>query len=77
VALDFIEMRKKIQEALQCGKFFIRLTYVDEKLPENQQLQHYYMTRDFPREDIMTSIEHVAKQVMGETLETDEEGDTS
>lgn len=77
MALDFIEMRKKLQEALASGKFFIRITYMDESLPENEQMQHYYMTRDFPREDIMNSIEHIAKEVMGETLPTDEESDTS
>jgi hypothetical protein len=74
-ALDFIEMRKKIQEALVSGRFFIRISYVDGG-SKDQQLQHYYMTQDFPREDIMPSIEHIAKQIMGETLEQNEEGDT-
>lgn len=70
--LDFIEMRKKIQEALAAGRFFIRISYIDEE----ETIQHYYMTHNFPREDIMNSIEHIAKEVLPESLETDEENNT-
>lgn len=70
--LDFIEMRKRIQKALETGKLFITISYMDEE----EQIQHYYLTHNFPREDIMNSIEHISKMVLPETLETDEESDS-
>lgn len=72
--LDFIEMRKKIQEALASDKLFIRISYIDEE----ETIQHYYLTHNFPREDIMLSIEHISKEILPETLpETlDEESDS-
>lgn len=74
--LDFIEMRKQIQKALAAGKMFIRISYIDDTKPEDEQIQHYYLTHNFPKEDIMNSIEHIAKQVLPESLETDEENNT-
>lgn len=73
--LDFIEMRKKIQEALASNKLFIRISYIDEE----DTIQHYYLTHNFPREDIMISIEHISKEILPETLPEnldDEEGDS-
>ncbi len=78
--LDFIEMRKKIQEALQSGKMFIRISFIDDTKPEDEQIQHYYLTHNFPREEIIGSIEHIAKQILPEslpeTLEENEEDNT-
>lgn len=66
--LDFIEMRKQIQKALASGKMFIRISYLDEE----ETIQHYYLTHNFPREDIMISIEHIAKEILPESLETEQ-----
>lgn len=71
--LDFIEMRKQLQKALAAGKMFITISYMDEE----ETIQHYYLTHNFPREDIMISLEHLSKEVLPETLEIDEETDTS
>lgn len=73
--LDFIEMRKRLQEALASGKVFIRFSWVDDG--KEGEIQHYYLTHNFPREDIMISIEHIAKQILPETLEEDEESNSS
>lgn len=70
--LDFIEMRKKIQEALQAGKFLIQISYVGEE----DKIQHYYLTHNFPREDLMPSMEMLAKMILPESLETDEESNS-
>ena len=78
--LDFIEMRKQLQKALAAGKVFITISYQDEE----ETIQHYYLTHNFPREDIMISLEHLSKEVLlesldedlPETLETNEETDT-
>ena len=72
--LDFIEMRKQIQKALAADKLFIRISYINEE----ETIQHYYLTHNFPREDIMLSIEHISKEILPETLpETlDEESDS-
>jgi len=72
MALDFLELRRKIQEAMQAGKFFITISYIDEK----ETIQHFYQTRDFPRDDMLPSLDHLAKEIMPETLEVDEEGNT-
>jgi hypothetical protein len=72
--LDFIEMRKQLQKALASDKLFVRISYLDE----GETIQHYYLTHNFPREDIMLSIEHIAKEILPESLETepDEEDNT-
>lgn len=70
MALDFLDLRRKIQEAMQAGRFFITISYIDDK----DQIQHFYQTRDFPRDDMMPALDHMAKEIMPETLETDEEG---
>lgn len=71
--LDFIEMRKRIQKALEIGRLFITISYLDD----DEQVQHYYLTHNFPREDIMRSIEEISKLVLPESLETDEESNSS
>jgi len=76
VSLDFIEMRKKIQEALGAGRFFITISYVEEVTREGlseDEIQHYYLTHNFPRDDLMQSLEHLSKQILPESLEVDEE----
>ena len=70
--LDFIEMRKQLQKALASGKLFIRFSWMDEE----DTIQHYYLTHNFPREDIMISIEHISKEILPETLEQNEENNT-
>lgn len=72
MALDFLELRRKIQEAMQAGRFFITIAYIDKE----EQIQHFYQTRDFPRDDMMPALDHLAKEIMPETLEVDEEGNT-
>lgn len=76
MSLDFIEMRKKIQEALGAGRFFITISYVEEVTREGlaeDEIQHYYLTHNFPRDDLMNSLEHLSKQILPESLEINEE----
>jgi hypothetical protein len=72
--LDFIQMRKQLQTALASGKLFIRFSWVDDE--KEGEIQHYYLTHNFPREDIMLSIEHISKEVLPESLEQDAEDNT-
>jgi acyl-CoA thioesterase len=72
MALDFLELRRKIQESMESGRFFITISYIDKE----EMVQHYWQTRDFPRDDMMPSLEHIAKKIMPETLEGDEESNT-
>lgn len=72
MSLDFIEMRKKIQEALGAGRFFITISHVEDA-DEGETIQHYYLTHNFPREDLMSSLEHLSKEILPESLEVDEE----
>lgn len=73
MSLDFIEMRKKIQAALGAGRFFITISYVEAPEGEEETVEHYYLTHNFPREDLMSSLEHLSKQILPESLEVDEE----
>lgn len=55
------ELRKKLQAALKAGRYFITVTYVDEK----EQLQHYYICNEFPQADLIGTLGHVANEIDG------------
>lgn len=55
------ELRKKIQMALKSGRYFITVTHVDEE----SKLQHYYICNEFPQEDLVGSLSHVANEIDG------------
>lgn len=60
------ELRKRLQEALASGSYFITVTRVVE---EQGRLEHYYLTRDFPTQDIVPTLEHFAVQVEGQRVD--------
>ena len=61
------ELRKKLQEAVASGRFFITITKVIED-KEKRLLDHYTITNQFPTEDIVPTLEHFAKKFIGEDL---------
>jgi len=61
------ELRKKLQEAVASGRFFITITKVVEE-KDSRMLDHYTITNQFPTDDIVPSLEHFAKKFIGEDL---------
>lgn len=56
---DF-ETREKIGNAMRKGRYFVTVTTYDE---ETGKLEHWYGYKNFPREDIMPTLEHLAKVI--------------
>jgi len=54
------ELRKKIQEALKSGRYFITVTTLDE---ETSKLQHYIIYNDFPDADLIPSLSYIATDI--------------
>ena len=57
------ELRKKIQEALLSGEYFITITMVDKN---KKKLNHYFNWQHFPQDDIIPSLSHIAMQIEAE-----------
>ena len=56
------ELRKKLQEALQSGKYFITVTYLNE---DKKNLSHYFSWENFPVDDVIPSLSHIAMEIDG------------
>ena len=63
-SISQFEMRKKMQEALQSGRYFITITYLDDKV-----LKHYYSWENFPVDDVMPSLSHIAGKIDKEMVD--------
>lgn len=63
-----MELHKKLKEALQ-GKpgdgFLIMVSRFDKK---NHKLEHYRITNNFPKDDIVPTLEHYVKDLSPEML---------
>ena len=59
------ELHKKIKEALSGGSYMITITTCDRK---EKTLEHYAITNNFPREDILPSLEACAGNMTDEIL---------
>jgi len=59
------ELHKKIKEALSGGSYMITITTCDRK---EKKLEHYVATSNFPREDILPSLEACAGNMSDEIL---------
>lgn len=57
------ELRKKMQEALKSGRYFVTITRLDE---ETNRLEHYHVWREFPTDDLIPSLSHIANEIEGE-----------
>lgn len=60
VNISQFELRKKIQEAMLSGKYFITITIFDKS---KKKLNHYYNWQHFPEDDVIPSLSHIAIQV--------------
>lgn len=58
------ELRKKMQEALLSGEYFITITTIDKA---NKKLNHYYNWQHFPIDDIVPSLSHMAMRIEAES----------
>ncbi len=70
---DF-ELRRNLTEAFKCGRYLITITRVVQgektkvsKKLKKYKLEHYSKTVQFPRSDIMPSLEALAEQLDEET----------
>ena len=64
------ELRKKLQDAISSGSFFITITKFDEKA---RKLEHYYTLKQFPTDDIVPTLEHFAGQFVEDDLLSEED----
>jgi hypothetical protein len=51
------ELRKQLSEAFKSGRYFITVTVFD---PYSKKLSHYYSQKDFPTDDLIPSLSHIA-----------------
>ena len=64
-SINQFEVRKHLQEAFANGSYLITVTVLDK---EKQKLVHYYAWDNFPLDDVIPSLGHIAGQI--ETNET-------
>ena len=57
------ELYKKLQEAVKSGSYMVTITAYNKK---KKQLDHYTVTNNFPREDILPSLEVCASNMSDE-----------
>jgi len=57
------ELYKKLQEAIKSGSYMVAITAYDKN---KRKMNHYTVTRNFPREDILSSLEAHAGNMSGE-----------
>lgn len=74
---DF-ELRRNLTEAFKAGKYLITITKINRaekgKKLKGNTLEHYAKTVQFPRADIMPSLERLAEML---TEESDAQEDNS
>ncbi len=59
-SIEEFELRKKLQEAFRIGRYFITITVVEE---EKKKLDHFYSYQNFPVDDLIPTLAHLAKQI--------------
>ncbi len=62
------ELRKKIQEAMLSGEYFITITTIDKK---KKKLSHYYNWQNFPKDDVIPSLSHIVMQIDSENQDAE------
>lgn len=60
VSVQQFELRKRIQEAFEGGRYFITVTTVDK---DPGKLNHYYAWENFPQDDVIPVLGHIANQI--------------
>jgi hypothetical protein len=56
------ELREKLKEAYQVGKYLITVTTFDFG---SGKLKHYHSWKDFPTDDLVPSLSHITKEIEG------------
>lgn len=56
------ELRKKLSQALKSGRYLVTVTYLDE---ESGKLNHYHLYNEFPTDDLLPSLSHIANEIDG------------
>ena len=65
---DFLT-RQKIGEAMRSGRYFITVTTYDET---TGQLNHWYGYKNFPKDDVLPTLEHFANSMQEEIVGNEE-----
>ena len=53
MSITHIELRKKLNDARQSGRFLVCVAWMNGA----NKVENYFMTEDFPREEIMPAME--------------------
>lgn len=56
-----LELRKRLQQAIEGGRYFITITTPNGDSP---RLNHYWAWDNFPAIDVVPTLEHIAKEVV-------------
>jgi hypothetical protein len=65
-SINQFELRKKLQDAFRSGRYMITVTVHDE---QTGKLNHFYAWDNFPADDVIPSLEHIALQVEAQSGE--------
>jgi len=70
-------IRKKLDQALKSGKYFITISYKKNQETRQDDLQHFWVTKDYPKDSLIPSLDHIRNEIVKtEGLETKHEPKT-
>ena len=59
------ELYKKLQEAVQGGSYLVAVTQLDKS---KKQMNHFTITNDFPKDDIIPAFQSHVSNLQGEIM---------
>lgn len=64
-SVSSFELHKKFTEAVKSGRYMITISTCDKK---GKKIDHFMSTKDFPRDDMMPSVEKLAELALSEAI---------
>ena len=58
-----LELRRKLAQASESGRFMVTVSYIDS---EKKTLENYFMTQEFPREEIPKALDVLTRMLLEE-----------
>ena len=62
-------LKEKIDEALKAGKYLITISYKTNATKND--LQHFWITNNYPKEDLTKSLDHIKNDIIQKEILTD------
>ena len=62
--ISSLEVRKKVNEAMESGRYLITITYMSK---DGKTVHRHYTTQNFPRAEIAPALENLANDLASET----------